>query len=407
MGKTLFLFTRKRGCPASTVLPLLAVLLFSSACAPRYTPTVTETALRYSPVRVASGIPAKPGSMTWSPDGRRLAFIGKKLTVYDTGSGEQKSFSIDNPYYAAWAPDNTLYVLSRDKTGNEILCSLDGVHFTIKPIPLDSDADAIYPIAGGKSLIILFTTMKSHSFGTTISNTVVLRNVAANRSRPVYRSTRTYMMKNPDIASWTAWMHAGPSPLDDAMLIMEHVKPPDVAFFTKVNSIDLATGESSAMSDPNTKRTYLSASWSPDGRRAVMTGGNGRIEVRDRLGKGIAFDWSRAGIYPSWNPGGSRIYSGGYLIDSDGKNEEALLANAAGSIAQWSPDGATLAVATGDELLLFRNILTSYVLPDRPLDKVLSEKLSLLKGLLTEGAISPREYNERRDNLIIRSEVGK
>jgi WD40-like Beta Propeller Repeat len=407
MGKALFLFNWKRGCPASTALALLAVLLFSSACAPRHAPSVTETALRYSPARIASGVPAKPGSMTWSPDGRRLAFIGKKLTVYDAGSGEQKFFSIDNPYYAAWAPDNTLYVLSRDKTGKEVLRSLDGINFTIKPIPLDADADAIYPVAGGKGLIILSTTMKSHSFGTTISNTVVLRNVPANGSKTVYRSVRTYMLKNPDVASWTAWMHAGLSPLDDAMLIMEHVKPPDVAFFTKVNSIDLATGEISEMSDPNTKRTYLSASWSPDGRRAVMTDGSGRIEVRDRLGKGIVIDSSRAGIYPSWNPGGSRIYSGGCLIDSDGKNKEALLANAAGSISQWSPDGATLAVATGDELLLFRNILPTYVLPDRPLDKALSEKLSLLKDLLTEGVISPPEYKERRDNLIIKSEEGK
>jgi WD40 repeat protein len=407
VGKALFFFTRKRSCPASTALPLLAVLLFLSACAPRHAPWAAEAGLRYSPARIASGVPAKPGSMTWSPDGKRLAFIGKKLAVYDTGSGEQKILSIDNPYYAAWSSDNTLYVLARDKTGREILCSLDGVNFTVKPIPLDHDADAIYPTGGGKSLVLLSTTMKSHSFGTTISNTVVLRNVAANRSKTVYRSVRTYMLKNPDVASWTAWMHAGPSPLDDAMLVMEHVKPPDVAFFTKVNSIDLATGEISEMSDPNTKRTYLSASWSPDGRRAVMTGGSGRIEVRDRLGKGIAFDWSRAGVYPSWSPGGSRIYSGGYLIDSDGKNEEALLTNAAGSISRWSPDGAMLAVATGDELLLFRNILTSYVLPDRPLDKALSEKLSLLKDLLTEGAISPREYDERRDNLIRKSEAGK
>ncbi len=77
MEKTLFFFAGKRDCPASAALPLLAVLLFSSACAPPHTPSVTETAQRYSPARIASGVPAKPGSMTWSPDGRRLAFIGK------------------------------------------------------------------------------------------------------------------------------------------------------------------------------------------------------------------------------------------------------------------------------------------------------------------------------------------
>ncbi len=407
MGKALFFSALKGGRPASTTLPLLALLLFSAACAPRRAPSVTETALHYSPVRIAYDVPARPGSLAWSPDGKRLAFIGKTLTVYDTGSGEKKSFSIDNPYYTAWAPDNTLYVLSRDRAGNGILCSLEGKDFAIRPISLAYDADAIYPTADGKSLIILSTTMKSLSFGTTISSAVVLRNVATDRSKTVYRSTRTYMMKNPDAALWTAWMHAGPSPLDDAMLVMEHVKPPEVAFYTKVNSIDLATGELSEMSDPNTKRTYLSASWSPDGKRAVMTDGNGRIEVRDRLGKGIVIDWSLTGIYPSWDPRGSRIYSGGCLIDSDGKNRETLIANAAGSIAQWSPDGATLAVATGEELLLFRDIPASYVLPDRPLDKALSEKLFLLKDLLAEGVISPREYTERRNNLIGKPEEGK
>lgn len=404
MGKALFFFTRKRGRPASTALSLLAVLLFSAACTPRHAPSVTETALRYSPVRIASGVPASPGSMAWSPDGRRLAFIGKTLTVYDTGSGERKSFAIENPYYTAWAPNGTLYVLSRDKTGNVILSSLDVMDFTIRPIPLDHGADALYPTAGGKNLILLSATMKHHSFGTTISSTVVLRNVAANSSKTVYRSTKTYMMKNPDIASWTAWMHAGPSPLDDAMLAMEHVKPPDLAFYTNVNSIDLATGEISEMSDPNTKRTYLSASWSPDGKRAVVTDGNGRIEVRDRQGKGSVIDWSLPAVYPSWNPGGSRIYAGGYLIDSDGRNKEALLINAAGSISQWSPDGTKLAVATGDVLLLFRNMSASYIPPDKPLDRALSKKLSLLKALVVEGVLSQQEYNERRNKLFMQAE---
>jgi WD40 repeat protein len=403
MGKAVFLSSRKRGRPASTALSLLAVLSLSAACAPRHAPSIPEAAMRYSPVRIASGVSARPGSLTWSPEGTRLAFIGKTLTVYDTESGEQRSLSIDNPYYAAWASDNTLYVLSRDAAGGSVLSALDGKGFAIKPVPLDH-ADALYPTADGKGLIILSTTVKSLSFGTTISNTIVLRAVTPDRSKVVYRSSKTYMMKNPDVALWTAWTHAGPSPLDDAMLVMDHVQPPDVPSYTKVSSIDLATGELAEMSDPNTKRTCLSASWSPDGRRAVMTGGDGRLEVRDRQGKGSVIDWSLPGVYPSWNPKGSRIYCGGYLIDSDGKNKEALLTGAAGSISQWSPDGTKLAVAAGGGLLLFRNMPAAYIPPDKPLDRSLSRKLSLLRGLVGEGVISRREYSERRDNLLMKAE---
>jgi WD40 repeat protein len=408
MGKTLLFSTRKRDHSASMVLSLLAILLFSaSACAPRYAPSVAETALHYNPVRIASGVPARPGSLTWSPDGTRLAFIGKTLKIYDTGSGMQRSFPIDNPYYVVWAPDSTLYALSRDSKGNSVLCSLDTNSSRIEKMTLDLDADALYPASDGKNLLILSIHIKALSFGTRISCILALRNMAVGSSKTIYSFEKTYMMKNLDNALLTAWTHAGPSPLDNVVLVMEHVRPPVLPFYTKVNSLDLATGEISEMSNPTTNKIYLSASWSPDGRRAVLTDGNGRIEVRDRLGKGAVIDWSLTGMYPSWNPRGSRIYCGGFLIDSDGKNKEELLTNAAGSISQWSPDGITLAVATGDGLLLFRNMPTSYVLPDRPLDKALSEKLSLLRKLLSEGVISPQEYNERRDNLTMKPEEGK
>jgi len=215
------------------------------------------------------------------------------------------------------------------------------------------------------------------------------------------------MMRDPDKVLLTAWTHAGPSALDNALLVMEHVKPPLIAFYTTVNTIDLATGEISEFSNPGGKNSYISASWSPDGKRAVMTGGNGGLEVRNRLSQGVVIDQSLAALYPSWNPKGSRIYAGGYLIDSDGKNKEALLANASGSLAQWSPDGAMLAVATGDELLLLRNIRPSYVPPDKPLDKTLSDKFSLLKGLLADGLITPEEYHERRAALLMKSEEVK
>jgi WD40 repeat protein len=362
MGKILVVSARGKGRSASMALPLLAILLLSvSACAPRHTPSVTEAALRYKPAKIASGVPASPGSLAWSPDGTHLAFFGKSLKIYDAGSGMLTSFLIDNPYYVVWASDSTLYALSRDPKGNSILCSLDLKSSRITTLALDLNANALYPASDGKNLLIVFINIKTLAFGTRISCIIALRDTTTGSSKTVYHFDKTYMTKDPDKALLTAWTHAGPSAPGNALLVMEHVKPPLMAFYTTVNAIDLATGEISELSNPGAKKAYISASWSPDGKRAVMTGSDGHLEVRDRLGKGAVIEWSLPGIYPSWNPMGSRIYSGGYLIDSDGKNKEALLANAAGSIAQWSPDGASLAVATGEELHLFRDIHTSYV----------------------------------------------
>jgi hypothetical protein len=384
----------------SVWIRLLVLLMTVAACTHHLAPSVTESGLRYSPITIASGVPAKPGTLAWSPDGERLAFLGKTLIVYDMAAGKPQSLSIDNPYYVAWASDNTLYILSRNRTGNTMLYSLDKKISVIQSMALDQDADALYPAADGKSLIILSTKMKSLPFGTTISTIVMVRTLAANNAKTVYSFNNTSVIKNPDVALWTAWTNAGLNPLDDAVLVMEHLKPPVDISYTRVKMVDLATGGISEISDPNTRRSYLSASWSPDGKRVVMTDINGRLEIRNRLGAGTVLDWSFSAVYPSWNPQGSRIYAGGYLIDSDGKNRELLITNAAGSFSQWSPDGTRLAVVTNGDLLLFRNIPASYIPPDKPFDRSLAQKLLLLKDLVGKGVLSPQEYNEQRHKLI-------
>ncbi len=391
---------------AFAVWSLSTFLLLIAACAPRHAPSLTETALRYNPVRIASNVLAKPGSMAWSPEGTRLAFIGKTLTIYDADSGEKKSLSIGRPYYVVWASDNTLYALSRDQNGKSVLSSVDMKNFRITTKAFDLDTQAVYPTFDGKKLIFLSANVKSLSYGTTIDYIALLHDRTTGQSKIVYTFSKTYGIKNPDIAFWTAWTHAGPSPLDDALVVMEHVKPPVFPFYTIVNAMDLATSEVSELSNPESRKAFISASWSPDGKRVVVTGG-GQLEVRDRMGKSVVIDRSLPARYPSWNPRGSRIYAGGCLIDSDGKNKEMLLTNAGGSVAQWSADGTRLAVATGEDLLLFQNLRTSYVLPDKPLDKDTSGKLSLLKELLAEGVISPQEYHERRAAILMKSEEVK
>ncbi len=334
------------------ILPLLAV----AACAPRRAPAVTESALRYKPVTIATGIPAKPGCMSWSPDGTSLALIGTMLTIYDTKSRELTSFPIDHPFYVAWSPDGIIYTLSRGKAEKNILCSLDRKSSRIKSMELEQGIDALYPIFNGKTLILVSAGVRHLSFGTVISNRISMRDATSGLTTTVYSSTKTVITKNPNSAVLKAWTNAGPNPLDNAILLVEHVIPPDVPSYSRVSIVDPETRALSEVFGPDARKTYLSASWAPDGKRAAMTDGNGRLEIRDRLGKGIVLDSPPAGLYPSWDPRGSRIYLGGYLIDADGKNGEALLTDAGGSLARWSPDGSALAIATGDDVLLFRSM---------------------------------------------------
>ncbi len=133
----------------------------------------------------------------------------------------------------------------------------------------------------------------------------------------------------------------------------------------------------------------------------------GAVEIRNRNGSAVMLDPVVSGKYPSWNPAGSRIYAGGYLVDSDGRNREQVVRNGRGSIGEWSPDGRMLAVAAGGDLLLFQDIRSAFVPPDKPLDRHMTGTLSRLRKQLAEGTLSREEYKDRKRNLWEGRDSGK
>lgn len=382
---------------------VLVLLLTLAACAPRLAPSLTEAASRYRPARVAGNMQARPGIIAWSPDGTHLAFAARELAIFDASTGGKKMYPLENLQYLAWSPEGTLYALCRGSEGRTILFILDPGSSDFRQVPLDVTADAVYPGADGKSLMLLEANVQSLPFGSAVTVKVTTTDLAGKNRRAIYSSSKTSMLRKPNVTALTAWIHAGLNPLDHALLVMEHTVPPNASYYTKILAIDPITGEISDRYDRGAKNGYLSAHWSPDGMRAVVTDGEGHLEIRDRKGRSKRLDPSLTGIFPSWNPSGSRIYVGGSLIDSAGGHRETLLEQAADSIGQWSPDGRQLAVVAGGELLLFKGIEIGFIAPDGPCNRALSEKIASLGELCVEGLLSHEEYRSRRDGMILRT----
>ena len=83
-----------------------------------------------------------------------------------------------------------------------------------------------------------------------------------------------------------------------------------------------------------------------------------------------------------------------------------MLANSPWSVAQWSPDGVKLAVATDSELWLFNDISRASGQAGGTPDNALLNKMSLLQNLFRDGLITRQEYQERRARLT-KAPVGK
>jgi hypothetical protein len=381
------------------VLGIIVLLSAATSCSPHRAPA--ETAAPYHPARIASGVQTQPGSASWSPNGKRIAFLTTTVNIYDRERGTLKTVGIKNPSYLLWPTEQELLVIVQS-ADTAVLCVVEPDTLAVTPHALDSDARALYPLDTNR-LLVLSTKRTMLKFGIEMNYQLAAYDRRDNTQKRLYSFSKLYPRKTPE-ELLAAWLHAGPDPLNDALLVMELIKPPLLAPYTRLRNIDVLTGEAADIAAPQ-KTVYTATSWSPDGRRLALSDASGHLVITGPRAGGGSVEAAVAGFHPSWNPRGSLLYLGGYLVQSNGKTVAALLPDSPRSIAWWSGDGTRLAAVADGELWLFDAFVPVFLPPDKPLDDTLKNKLSLLKNLHRDGFVTLQEYQARRTRLLERSEV--
>ncbi len=315
---------------------------------------------KYHPVMIAEGVPARPGMFAWSPDGSKIVFSGKKIGIYDTSDGKIEHVNI-KASFAAWYGNDTVLAISGE-AGRNILNKVDVANLAVKKIGLDINPDAVFASHDGKTVLLLESRIRVMPIGTSVGYSLFAYDMRNGLMSKIYDSDIIYPTRQPNIDFLHAWFHAGLNRSGNFLLLMEQVRPPAMTGpFTRVVGIETGTGRRQPIIGKETGKTYISADWSPDGSSVVLTDADGHMEIYG-LKKGLKYAVDALyGLYPSWNPRGSRIYLGGSVIDADGSRKEDIFAGSHESLAEWSPYGTKLLVAAGNKLWLLDGFVPHFI----------------------------------------------
>jgi WD40 repeat protein len=328
-----------------------ATLMFVCFGAPMEAVSSSAPPGKYHPVRIAEGVPAKPGMFAWSPDGSKIVFSGKTIGIYDTADGKIEQVNI-KASFATWYGNDTVLAISGE-AGMNILNRVNVADLALKKIGLDINPDAVFASSDGKTVLLLESRIRVMLIGTGVGYSLFVYDMRNGLTRKIYDSDIIYPTRQPNIDLLHAWFHAGLNRSGNLLLLMEQVRPPAmIRPFTRVIGIESVTGRRQPITGRETGKTYISGDWSPDGSSVVLTDADGHMEIYG-LKNGLEYtDDALYGLYPSWNPRGGLIYLGGSVIDADGSQKEDIFAGSHESLAEWSPDGTKLLVAAGNKLWL-------------------------------------------------------
>jgi hypothetical protein len=356
----------------------------------------------YTIAQVAGRVHHKPGALAWSPDSRHLAFISGNVFLLDTAGNRQEEVTIPDPIFLSWGTDTTLYVLYRE-LGQKKLCRIDAASLSRKDLPLASDPDAVFALPDSGGLLFVSARLEQKRLWTEFSYSLVLFDLDKETGKMLYEAQKRLPLKKMDETYLNGWFWSGIRPADSAVLTVEPVKPPVIMPYLQIGLVDYVTGKSREIGKISNGDMPMVASWSPDGGRFAFTDEQRRMAIFDVGNSSIVSPGGGidiAGVYPSWNPKGSQIYFGGYILRSDGQQKEAIFPGAQGSFGVWSPDGTKIAILNNEELHLLSGYRPSAVPPDKIYSAATVRKLYLLKELLSEGLITAQEYEQRHDKLI-------
>lgn len=385
----------------SVICIFLLCVLFS--CSPRSI-SKHETGAVFT----IEGTPSRPGAVAWSPDSSEIALIRDgQLVLLDYAAGRVRKIPEIRPLFIAWAPGDRVAVLSDTGAGKEITL-LDAAKGTYSSAPASESAIALKWLYPPDDLVEFSAEAKRYTIGTFI--TYSFSRVQGEEREIFFQKELYFPTRRQDLDFTSAWSFPEIRPVYETLLMPEYHNPPAVTPYIYFKTVDPVTGIVDDIVKLENRRFNVLASWSPDGSRLAAADHEGLLVIQDAdegaegaAVSGIPVNYEIKGLNPSWNPRGSQIYLGGWLVGSDGGAVAELLPGAVESIGVWSPDGEKIAVMSESRTLIFDSIHPSFLDPDRPLGNELlqmQEKLRLLKELLTSGLITRSEYDDRRAKLF-------
>jgi len=384
------------------VLPLAFAIMLVCLLLPANAMSAQKPPAKYEPVKIASGVKGTPGTVAWSADGSRIAYIARKAHIYDISGKHRSSLKISDPYFLNWSGENQLLVLH----GGGQFAIVNTVTGESRDIEMPEGAVGVYP-AWDDNLIVLTEWSKEISIGVDVHHVLYLLDLESGSLKDVYVASRIIPRRYSGSEYLRGWLSEGPAPASGEALLLDFIVPPNAPPYVKAITVDPFTGRTEEIL-PHYREDRFGAwgGWSVLGRKAAIVDDKGHLRVLSLSGAISKVDDAISGSYPAYDPRGDRIYFGGYLIDEDGINRTAILPEEPESAAFFSPDGNSLAIAAGGKLWLLHGIEPPKHTVQISMDEI-REKLILLRDLYSGGFLTADEYHKRLYAIIERQAEGK
>ena len=340
------------------------------------------------------------GTVAWSPDGQRLAYISKSLVVEEIEGDKRLKSPVKGIYFISWLDDSHLLALRR-KGKAAFAALLDASGLLLNEIVMPVAADAAYPLSGFERLLLLSSTMEP-------INKIGVRTVASayvfETSGGTYREAFSIDRIQPRALAGQGfimgWSGAGPSPLDEALVLIEYKDPPALNPYIKAVAVDYITGQGTVMYRLPMGNLWPGGSWSPGGGAVAIPDGDGSLKIIKRTGEAQVLDMEVKGRYAAWSPASDRICFGGHVINPDGSDLVKLKDGARETRCYWRSGGSDVALLDGG-MLEFITGADEPPTDGGPGVKAAEtiRKVRLLRGLLEDGLVDRKEYDMRFQRL--------
>jgi hypothetical protein len=386
-------------------LPVLATgLVLMSAGAP--VASAAGIPDRYSSIKVAKGIRGVHGAVAWSPGGKKIAYIRKNVEIYDVESGEKRKVRLGKPSFLAWASEGELLVLFQSSEGLT-LAFVDADSLEQKTTALPEFTRAVYAPDDGGRLLLTAASAEQLSIGVSMEYALYALDRADGELKELLgrkRILHRYTLK--DVEHQGGWLDAGPNPLGDELVLMEHVRPPNAPAYLRAYLVDVFAARARELVRVEPGALRPSGSWSPLGRRAAVVDEGGKLRILELDGSIRAVAGGIRGRHPAWSPAGDMIFFGGYLVKPSGGEPEQIVRGEPESAAFWSPDGKSMALVVDGRLRVLSGFEPGQG-SGAPSREDIRRKIRILRELSREGFLSEREYEERYLRLTGRKGEGK